>query len=113
MEMVIFTFAEYGLPVVGRPLIVTLILCSPTERGTKSALKTPSAVCDTCAGIDCPDGPVCVLREHSRMIGMNFGQTMWKKSKEILFNFFFSFFTNFFFQVNINVWSMFKRLELN
>lgn len=38
---------------------MTLTLCSPTERGTKSALNTPSAVCDTCAGIDCPDGPVC------------------------------------------------------
>lgn len=52
------TFAEYGLPVVGLSLTVTLILCSPTDRGTKSALKTPSATCDTCAGIDCPIGPI-------------------------------------------------------
>lgn len=58
MNTMIFTFAEYGLPVVERPLIDTLTLCSPTERGTKSALNTPSAVCDTCAGIDCPDGPM-------------------------------------------------------
>lgn len=63
----IFTFAEYGLPVVERPLIDTLTLCSPTERGTKSALNTPSAVCDTCAGIDCPDGPtyICACVRYS------------------------------------------------
>lgn len=52
------TLAAYGLPVVALPFTVTLTLCSPTDRGTNSALKTPSAVCDTCAGIDCPDGPV-------------------------------------------------------
>lgn len=51
------TFAAYGLPAVACPCTQTLTRCSPTERGTKSALKMPSAVCDTCAGIDCPDGP--------------------------------------------------------
>lgn len=61
MNLYVNTFAEYGLPAVGCLLTVTLTLCSPTERGTKSALKTPSAVCDTCAGIDCPDGPVFFL----------------------------------------------------
>lgn len=57
MHGIELTFAEYGLPLVGWPLTVTLILCSPTDRGTKSALKTPSATCDTCAGIDWPIGP--------------------------------------------------------
>lgn len=69
------TFAEYGLPVVGRPLIVTLTLCSPTERGTKSALKTPSAVCDTWAGIDCPDGPVYHMTYNAKLRADD-GQTM-------------------------------------
>lgn len=51
------TFAAYGLPAVAWPCTLTLTRCSPTERGTKSALNIPSAVWDTCAGTDCPDGP--------------------------------------------------------
>lgn len=72
----LLTFAEYGLPTVGCPSTVTLTRCSPTTRGTNSALNTPSAVCRTCAGTEWPDGPVfCVtvltgvLGEFARVLG--------------------------------------------
>lgn len=38
------TLAAYGLPAVANPLTVTVTRCSPTDLGTNSALKTPSAV---------------------------------------------------------------------
>lgn len=53
----IVTLAAYGLPAVDCPFTVTLTRCSPTDRGTNSALNIPSPVRSTCAGTDCPDGP--------------------------------------------------------
>jgi hypothetical protein len=40
-KKVMATFAEYGDPDVAIDLTDTLTLCSPTHRGTNSALNTP------------------------------------------------------------------------